>query len=284
MCTSCTSKNRACQYYIQDYNIEFKIINPKKGERYEGRKFPHNSIVFMLEGEVMYSYNDFLNHHFKKGDLLFLPQSSEIVGIALTDAKMMILNFNNNAKNLCDSCFPANYSDDIKSINYAFRPLPLTPTLITFADLIEKYISSNIKCRYLHELKQKELFVIMGASYNIRDLLELFYPISGGNFDFKTRVMESYDTFKSVNELAKKFGMCYTSFLRKFKAEFGETVQEWMLKEKAKHIKLRLSLPETTIADILTDFNFTDAPHFTKYCKKQYGCTPTELIKELRRR
>lgn len=230
----------------------------------------------------MFSYNDFLNHHFKEGDLLFLPQSSEIFGKAISDSKMLILNFNNSVKNLCDNCCLPNYLKDLDSINYTFKPLALNPTLLMFANLVENYLTTSIKCSYLHQLKQKELFVIMNSIYSRNELLELFYPIIGGSIDFKSRILDCYSYNTSVIELANKFGMSYTSFLRKFKSEFGETVQTWMLKQKAKHIKLRLSLPETTISDIIREFGFTDAPHFTKYCRRQYGCTPTVMIHQIR--
>ena len=271
-----------CQHYTPDYNIGFKIITPHKGERYEGRRFAHHCIVFMLEGEVIFSYNDFLNRHFKKGDLLFLPQSAEMHGIALEDSKMLILNFNNRVKSLCDNCCIPNHTKELKSVHYDFLPLKLTPTMLMFADLMENYLTTNVKCSYLHELKQKELFVLMGSDYTRAELLELFYPIAGGSIDFRSRVLENFTNEISVFELAQKFGMSYTNFLRKFKAEFGESVQDWMLKQKAKYIKLRLSVPTTTIADIIQEFGFTDASHFTKYCRKQFGCTPTELIKHIR--
>lgn len=276
------SQRISCQHYTPDYNIGFKIITPRKGERYEGRRFAHHCIVFMLEGEVIFSYNDFLNHHFKKGDLLFLPQSAEMHGEALEDTKMLILNFNNRVKNLCENCCIPNHTKKLETIHYDFRPLKLTHTMFMFAELMENYLITNVKCSYLHELKQKELFVVMGSNYTQRDLLELFYPIAGGNIDFRSRVLENYNNEISVYELAQKFGMSYTNFLRKFKIEFGESVQDWMLKQKAKHVKLRLSIPTTTIADIIREFGFTDASHFTKYCRKQFGCTPTELIKQIR--
>lgn len=276
------SQSFSCQHYTPDYNIGFKVITPRKGERYEGRKFAHHCIVFMLEGEVLFSYNDFLNHHFRKGDLLFLPQSAEMHGESLEDSKMLILNFNNRVKNLCDNCCIPNHTKMLESIQYDFRPLKLTHTMLMFAELMENYLATNVKCSYLHDLKQKELFVVMGSNYTQRDLLELFYPIAGGSIDFRSRVLENYNNEISVYKLSQKFGMSYTNFLRKFKIEFGESVQDWMLKQKAKHIKLRLSIPTTTIADIIREFGFTDASHFTKYCRKQFGCTPTELIKQIR--
>ena len=167
-------------------------------------------------------------------------------------------------------------------INYSFRPLKITDTLSTFVELMEMYIDKGIKCRFLHELKQKELFVVMGAEYAERDLVELFYPIAGDNIDFKTRIMENYRYGLDINVLANKFGMSYSSFLRRFKKEFGIAAQDWMLKQKAKHIKVRLSIPTTTISDVVREFDFTDTSHFVRFCHKYYGCTPTELVKAIR--
>lgn len=152
-----------------------------------------------------------------------------------------------------------------------------------FVHQMEVYIQKNIKCSYLNELKQKELFVVLGAEYSEVELVELFYPVSGGSIDFKSRIMENYSYGLGVNELAHKFGMSYSPFLRKFKKEFGMPAQEWMLKQKAKHIKLRLSIPSTKISDIVREFDFTDLPHFIRFCRKQYGCTPNELRESVNR-
>lgn len=203
-------------------------------------------------------------------------------GTAIVDTRMLVLTFNNRVDTPCDRCRLHQGRTYISDIDYDFRPLRITDALYGFAELMEEYIRKGIKCRFLHGLKQKELFVIMGAEFSDRDLAELFYPIVGGNGDFKTRIIESYRYGLDVNELANKFGMSYTPFLRRFKKEFNETVQEWMLKQKAKHIKLRLSIPTTTISDIIKAFNFTDASHFVRFCRKYYGCTPTELLNSVR--
>lgn len=282
MGTRCDRSIANCLHYIPDYNIGFKVVSPVQGELYNGSKFNSHSLVFVLEGEIEFSYDDFLYRRFKAQDLFFVPQSSEMFGMAITDAKLLVLTFNNRVESLCDRCRLSEYAGYLAEIEYDFKPLKITATLLSFAKLMEIYIDKEIKCSYLHELKQKELFVLIGAEYTERELVELFYPISGGNIDFRTRILENFRYGLDVSELAERFGMSYSPFLRRFKKEFGIPAQEWMLKQKAKHIKLRLSIHSTTVQDIIREFNFTDVPHFIHFCNKQYGCTPKELIKNIR--
>lgn len=283
MSSRCDQSNSNCKHYIPDFNIGFKIVTPKQGDHYDGHKFEHHSLVFLLDGEVEFSYNEYLNHRFREGDLFFIPQAAEMYGIALTDAKMLVLSFNNKAESLCDRCRISDQMKYFSEIDYDFKPLKITKLLYTFAELMEGYLDKGAKCSFLHELKQKELLILLGVEYSERMLVELFYPIVGTDTDFKVRVLENYRYGMEVSELANKMGMSYSPFLRQFKRELGETFRDWMLKQKAKHIRLRMSRPSTTISDIIREFGFTDLPHFIKFCRQQYGCTPKELLNSIKR-
>lgn len=282
MKSKCDQKQGDCQHYISDFEIRFKITTHKQGEIYQGKKFEKHSLVFLLEGEVEFSYNEFLHRRFTQGDLFFIPQSAEMFGTAITQAKVLVLAFNNRIESLCDRYHLSNYTKQLPEIKYDFRPLRMTNILCTFVKLMESYLYTDIKCHQLHEMKQKELFLLLGSEYTERELLELFYPSIGGNVDFKSRVLESSRHGIDVAELANTLSMSYSPFLRKFKKEFGEPAKEWMLKQKAKHIILRLSIPTTTIADMVQEFGFTDLPHFIRFCHKHYGLTPKELVKSIR--
>lgn len=271
-----------CKHYTPEYEIGFKMISPRVGEHYIGHVVDGHSLVFMLEGEVLFSYNDFLDRRFIKGDIFFIPQSAEIFGTAISNSKMLVLSFNNSVESLCDRCRLSQSLKYISEIRYNFRPLRFTPTINSFVKLVEEYIKLGIKCHYLHEMKQKELFIIMGAEFSEYQLLELFYPIVGGDIDFKSRILENYHYGVEVLELANILGMSYSPFQRRFKKEFGESTREWMQKQRAKHIKLRLSLHTTTISDVIREFGFTDSSHFVRFCHRYYGLTPKELIKSIR--
>lgn len=278
----CDQSDGNCRHYIPDYNVGFKVVTPMCGDHYDGNNFENHTLVFLIEGDIEFSYNDYLNRRFKQGDIFFIPQAAQMYGTALTDARMLVLSFNNKVESLCDRCRISEQIKCLPEIEYDFKPLEMTDLLFTFVQLMEGYLAKGARCTFLHELKQKELFILLGVEYDEKSFAELFYPVLGSNTDFKSRVLENYHYGLDVSNLADKMGMSYSPFLRQFKREFGETVKDWMLKQKAKHIKLRMSLPSTTISDVIREFNFTDLPHFVRFCRQQYGCTPKELLNSIK--
>ena len=270
-----------CKYFINEYYIGFRLVSPRKGETYEGKKFDFHSIVFMLEGETLFSYDEFLNRHFKKGDLFFTPQASAMYGIALEDSRMLVLTFNTHVDSLCDICSLTNYIKLRSPIKYTFNALPMTPTIWQFAHLMEEYIRMDMRCGFLHKLKQKELFVLLQYCYTEEQVLELFYPALG-IINFRSWVLENYKPDRSLAELADMYNMTAKTFSRKFQKEFQTTFRTWVLQQKAKHIKLKLSMPGTTFNDIVREFNFSDLHHFYRFCKEQFGYTATQLLSIIR--
>ena len=270
-----------CRYYISEYYIGFRLVSPRKGETYEGKKFKFHSLVFMLEGETLFSYDNYLNRHFKKGDLFFTPQASTMYGVALEDSYMLVLTFSSHVESLCDLCSLTNYAKLRGPINYNFDALPITPTLWNFARLMEEYIHQEMRCSYLHQLKQKELFILLQYCYTEEQVLSLLYPALG-LLNFKSWILENYNPDRSMSELAAMYNMTPKSFSRKFKSEFNMTFRKWIIEQKAKHIKLKLSMPKTTFNDIVREFNFADLHHFYRFCKEQYCCTAKNLVAQIR--
>lgn len=272
----------SCKYNMSDNEIGFRIATPKQGEIYKGTKPKHNSIVFILEGEVEFSYGEYLFQQLGKGDIFLLPQSFEMYSKALTDCKIMILSFDNEIESLCDNCTLSDYKKSDADMEYVFGPLKITQTIRYFCELMEEYLQMDIRCSYIHQLKQRELFLLFRYSYSRVQMIQFFLPLIGEHVSFKNKVFKFYNQGVGVKELAGRFNMSETPFVAKFKSEFNDTPYQWVLKQKRKHIMLRLSIPETTISDIVSEFKFTDAAHFLKYCKKHFGCTPNELLKQIK--
>ena len=143
-------------------------------------------------------------------------------------------------------------------------------------------VAKKMPCDYLYDLKQKELFIILTYNYTRKELAEFFYPVLGYGTSFKQRFQAIYKNGLSISEIASKMNMSLRTFSRKFYVEFGEPARYWLLKQKAKNIKLKLSIPGTTISDIILEFDFTDMSHFTKFCKHFYDCTPAELMRQIK--
>ncbi|MDO4789941.1 MAG: helix-turn-helix domain-containing protein, partial [Porphyromonas sp.] len=58
---------------------------------------------------------------------------------------------------------------------------------------------------------------------------------------------------------------------------------QWMLEQKGEVIKERLARREIPFTDIIKEFGFSSPSHFTVYCRKQFGETPSRLRKQLMR-
>lgn len=280
-----TFLHNECSYYITEYYIGFRHVAPHKGDYYASKRYNYNTLVFVLEGEIEFSYNEYVGRRFKKGDLIFIPHASELFGTALTDANMLVLTYDIAAQSYLSNCELSQRKfiiEGIDKVHYDFKPLQMNEDIILFAKLIIAYINCDYHCMLLHEIKQKELFIIMQYAYTHKEMMEFFYPIIGEDIPFRTKVMKLAHQQLTVEEFAEKLHMSPRNFTRKFNAEFGETVFKWMLKRKVAQIRLRLLQPDVSITDIIEDFKFADTSHFYRFCKTYFGYTSKELLHQLR--
>ena len=265
----------------------FRLISLVKGDYIAANNIEFCNLVFVLDGEVEFSSCDFLRQRFKQDDFFFLPHAIDIYGTAVVDSRVLLLTFGNRVELPCDNCTLYSY---VKSYNYTkeeiniFRPLQVTSQIKLFEEQMISYLlaAKKIPCDYLYDLKQKELFIILTYNYTRKELAEFFYPVLGYGTSFKQRFQAIYKNGLSISEIASMMNMSLRTFSRKFYIEFGEPARYWLLKQKAKNIKLKLSIPGTTIFDIILEFDFTDMSHFTKFCKHFYNCTHAELMRQIK--
>lgn len=267
----------------------FRLITYFIGDYIVSNSIELCNLVFVLEGEVEFSSCDFIRQRFKQDEFFFLPYTAEVYGTALADSRILLLSFNNKVELPCDNCtlysflMGYNMPDGEETPNY-FQPLHVTPQIKLFEEQMISYLSvaKKIPCDYLFDLKQKEFFIILTYNYTRKELTDFFYPVLGYGTGFKQHFLGVYKNGLTVSEIALKMNLSLRTFSRKFYLEFGEPARYWLLRQKAKSIKFKLSVPGTTIPDIIREFDFTDMSHFTKFCKHFYGCTPVELIQRIK--
>ena len=266
----------SCRHYVSDYRCGFTYRDIESGKRVNVEE-QYNYLFFLLEGEVIVSCNEFSNRQFKKGDMFFIPRAAETKFVAATDCKFMVCVFD-VIMSVCDkfnlhSCWLI-----CKNMKYDFKPTKIIPQLEVFLKQVVYYLDQGVKCEHYHEIKQQELFLILRWFYPKEQLAHLFYPIIGQSIDFKTFVLDNHLKVKNIDELSNLSMMGRSSFDLKFKKEFGMSPGQWLLKQKAKHIKIHMATPGITISDLLIKFDFNSATHFTRFCKQQFGCPPSKLI------
>ena len=87
-----------------------------------------------------------------------------------------------------------------------------------FLHLLESYLQAGVNCKHLHELKERELFIIFRTAYTKSEIIQLLYPIMGIEVDFKAAVLKHKDRVRSKQELAELLGMSGSELHRKFNA------------------------------------------------------------------
>ena len=265
-----------------DPQAGFRYFEVGRGSQINFQNNNHHHVVFMLEGSVKANCNEFKDQHVAEKQFIFLPKLSNSYLNSEEPCKIIVFSFmslkTTNEKHAFQS-----YWRLFPNVTYSFAPLTFESPLIEFFDLLLLYLKKNLNVAYLHDLKHQELFLILNLQYAKEDLAGFFYPIIGKSFDFRSMVMDNYLKIRHIDELARMSGMGRTNFDNKFKEEFGSSPHQWILKQKAKHVKQSLIEPDTTFSDVMRKYGFNSATHFTRFCKQQFGCTPSELVKQMRK-
>ena len=74
-----------------------------------------------------------------------------------------------------------------------------------------------------------------------------------------------------------KFTPQVFTLTRKFHSCFGESPYKWMQKKRAEQMLEMICDPEFSFQEISGRLGFSSPSHFTAYCRRMYGMSPTLL-------
>jgi AraC-like DNA-binding protein len=238
-----------------------------------------NRILFVLQGEATLSV-DTESYSVAKGTIWFLPSGSPYKVVAKTNASIIVHSFNQTTE-LCGN-YSLNNLKPLLNCDTAKKSPSLSshPMLTAFLNSLLVYLEKGVNCKIWHKMKHKELFFNFRFFYTREELAAFFEPLIN-DLAFKERVMKNLDKFVSVRDLAQSCHCTKSSFLRKFKATFHEHPSVWLLEQKVMTVTNLLSDPDIPFCQIIDDCHFSCPSHFTAFCKKQLGMTPTQYRKQI---
>lgn len=268
-----------CKNYVSDFHIGFSLKELKQGEKLHFEDKYYNYFIFLLDGELIMSCNEFRNHLCFKNEMIFIAQDSVAEGEALTDAKYILLSFDNQFT-LCDQLALESLQAYEKKPPI-FNKIEIRPPMMQVLDSVQFYLGHKILCKHLHAIKQKEIFLILRAFYTKEEMACFLSPMLNRDIDFKAFVLQHYQDVKTVEELATMCKMSVRSFNRKFNDYFNDSPYSWMLKQRSRHIKSKLADSKISFGSLIKEYGFSSPAHFTTYCKKQFGQSPSTLRRQL---
>lgn len=247
------------------------VLSYKFSEKY-------NHLFFLVEGECMFNCNGFRDRKIKGGEMILIPRAATFSGRVIQSAKWLQMTFSLPHSG-CDRLVLEGYQSYCSMIDYDFQPLDIREPLTKFIDLMIFYLRSGMNCGHLHEMKHAELFFSLRGFYKKEEIATLFYPLIGKPLSFREQIAKWQNQEHSLTQLAADLNMSQIAFLRKFKEEFNETYFRWEMRRKCDRILADMTIPNITIKEVMSRHGFYAAPNFNRFCKTNFGCTPTELMR-----
>lgn len=272
-----TPYNKTCEEQPTDCIFRF-------AEYHQGETFNHgyedaHYIVYCRKGITRLQSNLFKEEFIYGGEILFLPRMADCRGEVMEDSHVIIHTFNNSVctPEHCILSYLYKHGRKTGSRPKYYCKLPSHEALDTFMNGISRYLADKKYSEQLWRMKHRELIYLLCEYYQPNDLQSFFQPMVGEDIPFKNLVMTHYRKAECTDALAEMCGYGVYNFRRIFKIEFGVSPYKWLTMKKAEHIKHKLSLPHIPFADIIEEFNFSSAGHFSNFCKQYLGDTPSNL-------
>lgn len=273
-------RHTTCLNYVSDYNICFIHQRLFSGGDFKIDNHHHSCILFLLKGEILTSCSEFHDQHIVEGHMVLFPQNDPNQSKSMTETEFILLFFDNQV-NLHNKMSIELSAIHLESEKSCFYSLSICPPLRHVLDSICFYLKQKVQCSHMHELKQKEIFMVFGTFYNRTDMAHFLMPITGRDPNFKSFVLENYLQIRNIKQFAQLYHCSERSFNRKFKSCFHDTPYNWILNQKTRHIKGQLANRNIPISEIARTFHFASPSHFTTCCKKRLGITPSEFREKI---
>jgi len=272
------NSHKACKHYFSDTSSVFLLKEVGTGEIVHTDDPEYNHIIVILEGRFRIDRDEYSNT-FGEEEIVFIPAYSKLRIESLEKSKILVGVFE-IPQDICTSKVMDSLWKLRSEITYTFSSVRINEPMRQFLDLLVMYLENGVKCAHLHELKNKEFFLLFRWFYTEEEFVTLFYPIVGKSLDFRILILKHYRQVKSVQELAEIIGMSRSNFDAKFKEVFKIPPKKWMLQRKGQIIRHYMAKPGVTIGDVIREYDFDSFTHFNRFCKQQFGASPSELIKE----
>lgn len=292
------SGNLSCSAMLEEAGISFELLELWKGDEVRLKMFTNTTLVFVMSGQIVISYNDFKNREVKAREIILLPPGCTLNRIAKDDCKLLYCTFYKQV-DFCNRYSLESLSEYCKGYTYDFHTLNMVEMIYRHLDLLLltlnnsvscssqgnvvtsehpcKYLLPNSKCSYINELKRQELLLMLFSYYNKEDLAQFFYPVLCRDMDFRFFVLSHSLTVTRLEDFARLMHCSVSTFERRFREHFDEPAYHWLQRHKSIHILHDIRMTNKSFFDLSVEFSFSSQAHFSKFCKKQYGNTPSEI-------
>ena len=281
------NQHMACQTCLTcggDTNSSIEMKEVAKGILYQEQAVL-NIIIFLLSGEIVYSFGMYNNRKMHQGQILYLPVNYNFTYGTESEARILFIRSDRKIQ-FCD-CYKLEdlvgqtrqtqaHSEGAMDSPYLLK---MNNVVKAYTDMLVHCISKELYCRYYNQMKINELFYLFGEFYPKEELGLFFREVFSRDSGFSHFVMTNYHKYHSLSELATAMNITLSGLGKRFKKAFNTSGYKWMNDHRVKKIYHALCIGEKSLNELRAEFGFATKSSFNRYCKQHLGCTPGEIRK-----
>lgn len=268
-----------CSKYKTKEEATFYFEEPKGSKNiFQEETCKNNLMIFVISGTIKIKSHYFKNKIICEGEMFTIPKDFAY-RITTSDETRLLFFYFDSPSSSCSKQVLNSYRKLVLDSEYKGTSLPIKQSINEFITLLDTYLTAGASCAHLHDLKKEELFLNLRWFYSKEDLAHLMYPILKHTCSFRRFVLDNCEKVNNVSEMIEYSNLSKSVFYEKFKKEFGISAKQWMVNRLKHKILYRIAEPDITAKDLMSEFNFSSPEHLNSFCKKQFGMTPTDLIK-----
>lgn len=288
------SEHLTCVNYDKSDTSVIEVVKIVKGRRLE-LSVTGNEIVFIIKGHIRYYFNDLTTYDAVMGDIIFRPTGANYSYEGLIDTMIVIFRIQKTIS-LCE-----NFSierlygiDRIEADSVKDRVLQMEEKESTmnhvgilkmnsrvwyFINSVIDCYTDGIKCRCWFDLKIKEFLILLRAYYPKEELRKFFYVILSADTAFSEYVRLNWLKYRSMQKMADSLNMTRKQFTTRFVRVFGKIPREWVTEQRRRIAYREIRVANKPFKQIVDLCGFNTDAELIRFCKKQFGQTPSELRK-----
>lgn len=271
--------NKECLRNNKEMNYQTIFIHCSisKGLIIEKEVGIYNYVIFLIKGACR------LEEKLKEKHIIYLESffslsHDQTATIEIEeDCNFIFLKYE-SLNNSFDTAFLESLEPLKEKIKYSFTTLPIRNPLNSFLNLVITTAGMGLDSLEYQRCAKGLFFIYLRQLYTKEEILQAFYSTVCAKMDFKKFVLENYMKVKTIEQLASMMHIAKSTFYKRFNKEFGLSAQQWIINKKKECILLNSTQSNMTVKSLMYKSGFDTASNFTRFCKSNFGCTPTELL------
>jgi len=275
----------SCYNYNVGDNSLITLLSLKKNETTDICT-ESNCIIFVINGELTFSYGAYVNVYAKTMNAIVHPANLNCKISANNETNLLIMQLNVNMS-FCDHfSFEMLMQESLGKGHSGVKSLNIH--IMEANKSVEHYLlglvnclADGLKCTYLLEMKIKEALFLFRAYYSKDELRAFFSPILNNDLMFSLKVHSFYNInkFITVNQLANLMNYSLSGFEKKFRKVFAMSAYQWIQNKMAQSIYHDINCGTKTFSELAYEYNFSSPAHFNTFCKRKFNASPGSIRK-----